>query len=43
MITAFKGTHREKGPSSKTRALSKSMNMDIRVVGTLILLLIRGS
>ena len=30
----FKDTHREKALSSKTRALSESMNMDIWVVGT---------
>ena len=28
----FKDTHREKAPSNKTPTLSKSMNMDIRVV-----------
>ena len=30
----IKDTHREKAPSNKTPALSKSMNMDIWVVGT---------
>ena len=30
----LKGTHREKAPSNKTPTLSKSMNMDIWVVGT---------
>ena len=39
----FKGTHREKGPSNKTPALTKSTNMDIWLVGTLNQLFIRGS
>ena len=30
----IRATHREKGPSNKTLALTKSMNMDIWVVGT---------
>ena len=30
----LQNTHREKGPSNKTPALSRSMNMDIWVVGT---------
>ena len=38
-----KDTHREKAPSNETPALTKSMNMDIWVVGTLNQLLIRGS
>ena len=36
-------THREKAPSNKTPALTKSMNTDIWVVGTLNQLFIRGS
>ena len=32
-LWAVKDTHREKSPSNKTPALSKSMNMDIWVVG----------
>ena len=31
----FKDTHREKAPSNKTSALTKSINMGIWVVGTL--------
>ena len=31
----FRDTHREKAPSNKTPGLTKSMNMDIWVVGTL--------
>ena len=38
-----KDTHREKAPSNKTRTVSKSMNMDIWVVGTSNQLLIQGS
>ena len=40
---AFKDTHSEKSPSSKIPALTKSMNMDIWVVGKLKQLFIRGS
>ena len=36
-------THREKAPSNKTQALSKSMTVDIWVFGPLNILLIRGS
>ena len=36
-------THREKAPSNKTQAPTKSMNMDIRVVGTSSQLFIGGS
>ena len=36
-------THREKAPSNKTPALTKSMNTDIWVVDTLDQLFIRGS
>ena len=32
----------EKAPSNKTQALTKSMNVDIWVVGTLNLLFVRG-
>ena len=38
-----KDTHREKAPSNKTLALTKSTNMDIWVVGTSNQLFIRGS
>ena len=31
----FKDTHSENRPSNRTQALTKSMNMDIWVVGTL--------
>ena len=34
ICSLFKYTHREKAPSNKTPALTKSMNMDIWVVGT---------
>ena len=39
----LKDTHREKAPSNKTQALSKSMNMDIEVICTSIQLFMRGS
>ena len=39
----IKDTHREKAPSNKTPALTKSMNTDIWVVGTLNQLFRRGS
>ena len=32
--TSFNDTHREKAPSNETRALTKSMDMDIWVVAT---------
>ena len=38
-----KDTHREKAPSNKTPALTKSVIMDIWVVGTSNQLFIRGS
>ena len=38
----FKDTHMKKAPSNKTLALTKSMNMDIWVVGTSNQLLLRG-
>ena len=38
-----KDTHRENAPSNKIPALTKSMNMDIWVVGTTNQLFIRGS
>ena len=40
---SFKDTHRGKAPSNKTPAHTKSMNIDIWVVGTLNQLFIRGS
>ena len=39
----LKDTHREKAPSNKTPALTKSTNMGIWVVGTSNQLFIRGS
>ena len=39
----FKDTHGEKVPSNKTQAFTKSMSMDIWVVGTLNLVSVRGS
>ena len=42
-IKYIKDTHREKAPSSKTPTLSKSMNMDVWVVGTSSELFIRDS
>ena len=39
---SFKDIHREKTPSNKTPALTKSMNMDNWVVGTSNQLFIRG-
>ena len=39
----FNDTHREKAPSNKTPALTKSMNMEIWVVGTSNQLFIRSS
>ena len=44
-INKFSGkyTHKEKAPSNKITALTKSMNMDICVVGTLNQLFTRGS
>ena len=39
----FKDTHGEKAPSNKTQAFTKSMSMDIWVVGTLNLVFVRGS
>ena len=38
----FKDTHREKAPSNKIPALTKSMSMDIWVIGTSIQLCIRS-
>ena len=43
MSYTYKDTHREKASSNKTSTLSKSMNMDIWVVGTSKQLFIRGS
>ena len=39
----FKDTHRKKSPSNETAALTKSMNMDIWVNGTLKQVFVRGS
>ena len=39
----IKDTHREKAPSNKTPAFTKSMNMDIWVVGTSNQIFIGGS
>ena len=39
----FKDTHREKAPSNKIPALTKTINMDIWVVGTLNQLYITSS
>ena len=39
----LKDTHREKSPSNKTPALTKSMNMNIWVIGTSKQVFIRGS
>ena len=39
----FKDTHKEKAPSNKTPALTKSMNLNIWVVGTSNQLFMRGS
>ena len=39
----FKDTHKEKAPSNKTPALTKSTNMGIWVVGITNQLFIRGS
>ena len=35
VLSRLKGTHREKAPSNKTPALTKSISMDICVVGAL--------
>ena len=43
IIGEFKDTHREKVPSNKTPALTKSMNIGIWVVGTSNQGFIRGS
>ena len=42
-ITIFKVTYREKAPSNKNPALTKSMNMDIWIVATSNQLFIRSS
>ena len=39
----LKDTHRERAPSNKTPALTKSTNMDVWTAGTLSQLFIRGS
>ena len=43
MNKCIKDTHREKAPSNKTPALTKSMNMGIWVIGTSNQLFVRGS
>ena len=43
IFNSIKGTQREKSPSNKTLALTKSMNMDIWVIGTSKQVFIRGS
>ena len=43
MFIPFKDIHREKAPSNKTPALTKSRNMGIWVVGTPNQPFIRGS
>ena len=43
IIDEFKDTHREKAPSNKTQALTKSINVDILLVSKLNQLFIRGS
>ena len=42
-LSKLKNSHREKAPPNETQALTKSMNMDITVVGTLNQLFKRGS
>ena len=42
-LAGIKDTRREKAPSNKTSALTKSTNIDIWVVGTSNELFIRGS
>ena len=42
-ILYVKDTHREKTPSNKTPALTKSMNMDICMVSTSSQHFVRGS
>ena len=39
----LKDTHREKAPSNNTPGFTKSMNMDIWVIGTSNQLFLRGS
>ena len=43
VVFIVKDTHREKVPSNEIQALTKSMNMEILVAGTLNQLFIRGS
>ena len=43
LSTAFKDTHSEKAPSHETQAPTKSINMDIWIVGTSNQLFIRDS
>ena len=42
MLITYKDTHRENSPSNKTQALTKNMNMDIWVIGTLNQIFKRG-
>ena len=42
-LQIIKDTHKEKAPSNKTPALTKSMDMDIWVVGTSNQVVLRGS
>ena len=43
ILSELKDSHRGKSSSKETKALTKSMNMDISVVGTLNQLFKRGS
>ena len=43
MEAAIKDTRRESTPSNKTQAITKIMNMDILLIGTLNQIFIRGS
>ena len=43
MDPLLKDTHKEKAPSNKTSALTRSINMDIWVLDTLNQLFLRGS
>ena len=43
MEAAIKNTRRENTPSNKTQAITKIMNMDILLIGTLNQIFIRGS
>ena len=43
VVKILKDTHRVKAPSNKTPEITKSINMDIWVVGTSNQLIIKGS